>query len=126
MSDAGITLVTGATGNTGPRVVGSLLESGTAVRALVRAPDKARGLREAGAEVVVGDLDDPATLIFDLLDGVTRVYFCTWNGPTALRHWVNFRELVTRSSAELHIVRLSAFGTPGSRIISELQKPRRI
>jgi|SRR5918994_2208254 uncharacterized protein YbjT (DUF2867 family) len=122
MSDAAITLVTGATGNTGSGVTRSLLESGNAVRALVRAPDKARALREAGAEVVAGDLDDPATLIADLLDGVTRVYFCTSNGPTALRHWTNFQQLATRSSGEPHIVRLSAFGTPGSRIISELQK----
>jgi uncharacterized protein YbjT (DUF2867 family) len=52
MSDAGITLVTGATGNTGSGVTRCLLESGNAVRALVRAPDEARGLREAGAEVV--------------------------------------------------------------------------
>jgi NAD(P)H dehydrogenase (quinone) len=122
MSDAGITLATGATGNTGSGVTRCLLESGNAVRALVRTPDEARGLREAGAEVVAGDLEDPATLIADLLDGVSRVYFCTWNGPTALGHWTNFRQPVTRSSGEPHIVRLSAFGTPGSRIISELQK----
>ena len=122
MSDAGTTLLTGATGNTGSGVAGSLLESGHAVRALVRAPDKASALQEAGAELVVGDLDDPATLTAELLDGVRSVYFCTWNGPTALRHWTNFRELVIRSGGEPHIVRLSAFGTPESRIISELQK----
>src|SRR5918996_2513498 len=63
MSDAGTTLLTGATGNTGSGVAGSLLESGHAVRALVRDPDKASALQEAGAELVVGDLDDPATLL---------------------------------------------------------------
>lgn len=121
MSDAGITLVTGATGNTGSGVAGSLLQSGRVVRALVRDPAKASGLREAGAELVAGDLDDPTTLTAGLLDGVRGVYFCTWNGPTALEHWRNFREVVTRSGGEPHIVRLSAFGAPESRIISELQ-----
>ena len=122
MSDGGITLVTGATGNTGSGLAGSLLEAGHAVRALVRDPARVSGLREAGAELVAGDLDDPGTLTGGLLDGVRSVYFCTWNGPTALQHWRNFREVVIRSGGEPHIVRLSAFGAPGSRIISELQK----
>ena len=114
--------MTGATGNTGSGVAGALLEKGHAVRALVRDPARAATLREAGAEIVTGDLDDPETLTGGLLEGVGRVYFCTWNGPTALQHWTNFSELVTGSGARPHIVRLSAFGAPESRIISELQK----
>ena len=62
------------------------------MRALVRDPAKAEDLKEAGAELVVADLDDPATLADGLFDGVTRVYFCTWYGPTALQRWRNFRE----------------------------------
>jgi len=122
MSDADLTLVTGATGNTGSGVAAALLEQGQAVRALVRDPAKATSLTEAGAELVKGDLDDSETLGNGLLDGVTRVYFCTWNGPTALQHWENFGQLLTSSGAQPRIVRLSAFGAPQSRIISELQK----
>lgn len=50
-------LVTGATGQTGRRAAQLLLDRGHAVRAFVRADDdRARELRGAGAEVVVGDL----------------------------------------------------------------------
>lgn len=122
MSDSEITLVTGATGNTGSGVAAALVENGHPVRALVRDPSKAASLQQAGAELMTGDLDDPRTLTSGLLDGVGRVYFSTWNGPTALQHWKNFREVVASAGARPHIVRLSAFGTPESRIISELQK----
>jgi uncharacterized protein YbjT (DUF2867 family) len=122
MSDADLTLVVGATGNTGSGVAASLLGEGRAVRALVRDPAKAESLEESGADLVAGDLDDPGTLTSGLLDGVTRVYFCTWNGPTALQQWKNFRDVVASSGARPHIVRHSAFGAPQSRIISELQE----
>jgi uncharacterized protein YbjT (DUF2867 family) len=51
-------LVTGATGNVGSEVAGALLDAGVPVRALVRAAD--RRLPE-GAEIVLGDLNDPAS-----------------------------------------------------------------
>jgi uncharacterized protein YbjT (DUF2867 family) len=51
-------LVTGATGNVGSEVAGVLLDAGVPVRALVRAADRAL---PQGAEVVVGDLNDPAS-----------------------------------------------------------------
>ncbi|MGA8113238.1 MAG: NmrA/HSCARG family protein [Actinocatenispora sp.] len=57
-------LVTGATGGQGGAVARRLLDTGWAVRALVRDPDKqrAKDLRASGAELVTGDLDDPETL----------------------------------------------------------------
>jgi len=58
-------LVTAATGRQGGATARALLAAGDAsVRALVRNPDapKARALAAAGAELVVGDLDDPASL----------------------------------------------------------------
>jgi len=122
MSNADITLVSGATGNTGSGVAASLLAKGQRVRALVRDEAKAAGLREQGAEVAIVDLDRPETLNDDLLDGVTSVYFVTWNGPSALQQSRNLLETITRSGAAPHIVRLAAFGTSQSRIISELAK----
>ncbi len=55
-------LVTGATGMLGSYVVERLLGEAWTVRALARAPGRARWLRERGAEVVAGDLLDPASL----------------------------------------------------------------
>ncbi len=57
-------LVTAATGRQGGATARALLAGGTAVRAMVRNPDApaARALVAAGAAVVVGDLDDPASL----------------------------------------------------------------
>ena len=66
MSDKPIVLVVGATGAQGGSVARHLLASGKyAVRALSRKPDsdKAKALRAAGAEIVVGDLDKPETLL---------------------------------------------------------------
>jgi uncharacterized protein YbjT (DUF2867 family) len=58
-------LVTGATGAQGGGVASHLLASGRyAVRCLTRKPqsEKAAALRSAGAEIVTGDFEDPASL----------------------------------------------------------------
>lgn len=55
-------LVTGSTGFLGAYLVPALLEAGYAVRAMARSREKAALLREAGAEVVEGDLLDPDSL----------------------------------------------------------------
>ena len=62
-----IIAVVGATGSQGGGLVRSILAEGNgefAVRALTRDPrsDKARALAEAGADVVVADQDDPASM----------------------------------------------------------------
>ena len=56
----GLVAVTGATGFIGRRLVRRLVDSGWRVRALARRPDE--GLRDAGAEVVRGALEDDASL----------------------------------------------------------------
>jgi uncharacterized protein YbjT (DUF2867 family) len=60
----GPVLVIGATGQQGGAAARALLERGWAVHALVRdaAKPAARLLGEAGARLVTGDLDDPASL----------------------------------------------------------------
>src|SRR5262252_2164582 len=71
-------LVTGAAGQLGAvgrTVTGLLLERGLPVRAMVRREDdRTAALRAAGAEVVVGDLLEPAD-VARVVHGCRRVYF---------------------------------------------------
>ena len=78
MADNRPILVTGAAGQLGGigrTVSGLLLERGLPVRAMVRREDeRAADLRAAGAEVVVGDLLEPAD-VCRVVNGCRRVYF---------------------------------------------------
>ena len=78
MGDDAPILVTGAAGQLGAvgrTVTGLLLERGLRVRAMVRREDeRAATLRAAGAEVVVGDLLEPAD-VHRIVGGCRRVYF---------------------------------------------------
>jgi len=78
MADNGSILVTGAAGKLGAvgrTVTGLLLDRGLRVRAMVRREDdRAASLRAAGAEVVVGDLLEPAD-VYRVVSGCRRVYF---------------------------------------------------
>src|SRR5438445_9165376 len=71
-------LVTGAAGQLGAvgrTVTGLLLERGLPVRAMVRREDdRAAALRAAGAEVMVGNLLEPAD-VFRVVSGCRRIYF---------------------------------------------------
>jgi NAD(P)H dehydrogenase (quinone) len=68
-------LVTGATGDTGRPTVKLLLERGHKVKALVRKDDeRARTLRDQGADVVVGDMLDISGMR-KAADGVSSAYF---------------------------------------------------
>jgi len=67
MSDKKIIAVIGATGAQGGGLARAIIadpERRFAVRAITRKPDsdKARALAAAGAELVAGDADDPASL----------------------------------------------------------------
>lgn len=62
---SGRTLVAGASGAVGMRICELLAEEGTPLRALVRSstrPEAVARLRRLGAELVVGDLEAPASL----------------------------------------------------------------
>jgi uncharacterized protein YbjT (DUF2867 family) len=78
MAESGPILVTGAAGQLGAvgrTVTGLLIERGFPVRAMVRREDdRAAALRAAGAEVVVGDLLEPAD-VYRVVSGCPRVYF---------------------------------------------------
>ncbi len=117
MPNAGKVLVTGATGNTGPGLVASLRRAGVEVRVLVRDITKAKALQAVGAEVVVGDLDKPAT-ITPAVKGVSKIYLLTWNGPTALQQAENVIR-AARNAGNIHLVRHSMWGPERSRIIQQ-------
>lgn len=70
-----VVFVTGATGQQGGAVADRLLADGWRVRALTRSLNtaRARTLADAGAEVIAGSLEDPAT-IDRCVDGVYGVY----------------------------------------------------
>jgi NADH dehydrogenase len=65
-------LVTGGTGFVGPKIVHALRAHGRDVRALVRNPARAGRLASWGAELVSGDVTDPASLEA-AVDGCTHV-----------------------------------------------------
>jgi uncharacterized protein YbjT (DUF2867 family) len=79
----GTILVLGGTGRQGGAVARELLRRGRTVHALVRDPQKeeARALKEAGAVLVRGDMDDEASLLAAMKDvhGVFSVQ--TFRGP---------------------------------------------
>jgi uncharacterized protein YbjT (DUF2867 family) len=56
-------LVSAANGRTGRAIVGALLARGAQVRGLVRKPEHIDKLKAMGAEGVVGDLEDAASLV---------------------------------------------------------------
>jgi len=89
------TLVTGATGKVGRRLVTALLEQGTDVAILTRHPESARLLWPGERLDIRGaDLTDPSTLI-DQLDGIELVFHLASHTPPsqapdiyeAAAHW---------------------------------------
>lgn len=114
-------LVTGATGNTCSILVPALIKSGQEVRVFVRNEEKAQHLKDAGAEIYVGDLDRSDT-IDAALEGVDEVYLCTWNGPTALQQGLNVIEAIKRVGTKPFVVRHSAFGAENSELIQQINK----
>ena len=70
--------VFGATGAQGGPIAKRLLQNGFKVRAVTRNPDseKAKALKEAGAEVVAGNLDDIAS-VKAAVSGVYGVFYVT-------------------------------------------------
>ncbi len=105
-SSFGKILVTGATGNVGSILIPILTNLGADVRALTRDESKAQGLKDAGAEVVVGDLDKPDTLDA-AFRGVDKVFLITPPNPNQVIQTKNAIEAAKRTGSPF-IVRLSA------------------
>lgn len=86
------------------------------MRAL-RGEAKAQALKDAGEEIVVGDLDQPET-IAPAVEGVDKIYLLTWNGPTQAQQAENVIHAAKRAGTP-HIARHSMWGRPRSRIIQQ-------
>lgn len=74
------TLVTGATGNVGSAAVRVLTGLGLPTRAFVRDAERAASGLGPGADLVVGDLGDPAS-VARAMDGVDRLFLACGNVP---------------------------------------------
>jgi len=78
-----LVFLSGASGFLGAATATNLLSAGVGVRALVRTPQKAQSLAELGAQIVVGDITDPA--LHDCLRDVDTVIHCAAAiGPASL------------------------------------------
>ncbi len=109
MTSLPLVLVTGATGKTGTATVLALTQEHSEVvrtRALVRREDhRAQALRDAGAEVVIGDMSD----IRDLrraMKGVQHAHFLAAISNNSLDHAVNFAVAATEARVQ-HVTALS-------------------
>jgi NAD(P)H dehydrogenase (quinone) len=103
-------LVTGAAGRTGGYTAQLLLERGHRVRALVRRfDDRAARLRDSGAEVVVGDLQEIDT-VRAAADGVRAAYFVYPIAPGLLEATATFAQAAEEAgvSAIVNMSQISA------------------
>lgn len=101
-------LITGATSAISAQIVHELLAEGYAVRALVRNPEKAEDIRQAGAEIVVGDLEKPETLDA-AFRGVEKAFILTPPSDRAPAQFSNALWAAKQAGVK-HVMRLSAFG----------------
>ena len=101
-------LVTGATGKIGSEVIKQVAGRGTAVRALVRDPQKAAGVEGAGVELVQGDLMKPETLDA-ALQGVDRLFLLSPQGGDPYQMESGVVEAAQRAGVR-HIVKLAVLG----------------
>ncbi|MEO3792430.1 SDR family oxidoreductase [Nonomuraea sp. B10E15] len=101
-------LITGTTGTVSTALMNALEGADAGLRTLVRDGSRAHGLRERGAEVFVGDLDDARSLP-PAFEGVHDLWLLTPNGPRAPENSMNAVWAARQAGVE-RIVRLSVVG----------------
>ena len=113
----------GAIGGIGRNVTTSLLAKGYKVRALVRQDDdRANELRHLGAEVVVGDLTDLASM-HRAIEGCSRVYFGMSVSAAYLEATVNFAAVARHHGVEA-IVNMSQMTVTEMSITQTTDSPQ--
>ena len=103
-------LVTGGTGKVGHGVVLALLGRGDQVRALVRDPDRARGLLPQEVELVSGDVTEPQTL-----DGACAGCEVVFNAMGLPEQWLRNEDIFNRVNARGTEALVHAAGRSGVR-----------
>ena len=101
-------IFTGLTGAVGTEIIKLLPEYGIRARGLVRNPDKAGALKEAGVEVVCGDLGDPAA-VEQALQGCDKAFLLMGNARQQLELEKGFVG-AARTAGVSHLVKMSANG----------------
>lgn len=99
-------VVTGASGKFGSLTIPRLRAAGAHVRAIVRNPEKASDLKNAGVEVVKADLDEPETLK-PAFEGARRVLVISSLAPEMVDIQKNAVDAARNAGATL-IVKISA------------------
>lgn len=108
-------LITGATGNIGHELTKLLTERNVPFRAMVRSEKDADLPALAGAEVVTGDFNDPATLA-RALQGIERAFLLTPSSEQAEAQQLRFVAAAHRAGVR-HLVKLSQLAAdPGSAV----------
>ena len=98
-----VTGAAGAVGGIGRNLTGFLLARGYRVRAMVRREDeRAEALRRLGAEVVVGDLTDLASM-HRAIEGCGRIYFGMSVSPAYLEATVNTAAVARHHGVEAFV-----------------------
>ncbi|MPW22835.1 SDR family NAD(P)-dependent oxidoreductase [Paraburkholderia sp. CNPSo 3157] len=98
-----VTGAAGAVGGIGRSLTEMLLAKGHKVRAMVRREDKrAEDLRRLGAEVVLGDLTDLASM-HRAIDGCSRIYFGMSVSPSYLEATVNTAAVARHHGVEAFV-----------------------
>jgi uncharacterized protein YbjT (DUF2867 family) len=97
-------LVTGAAGKTGAASIKQLLAQGYPVRAMTRrADERSENLRQAGAQIMVGSMED-ATDMRAAMAGVQRAYYCPPLEPGTLRRATLFAAVAQECRLEAVVV----------------------
>jgi NAD(P)H dehydrogenase (quinone) len=95
-------LVTGAGGKTGKAVISALVERGATVRGFVRSKIHESALKQIGAsEIVIGELDDDATLM-RAMNGVEAIYHIC---PNMNPHEMTFAEEILAAAEAAEVPR---------------------
>jgi uncharacterized protein YbjT (DUF2867 family) len=115
-------LVSGATGKTGAPTVLQLLARGFPVRALVHREDaRSDRLRQAGAQVICGSLEDIDDLS-DAMAGVQRAYFCPPLTSGTLRRATLFAAAAIEAKLEVVVILSQWLTDPTHRSLHASEK----